>query len=247
MSNFDPVKLCEFIGNECIGKFSEAFCLAATVKRRLVPISFERTLPDQRFWFEYGRGLKHATPTELLKDLHSAMAGFTRIIEDRYIPAIVKTLKAAYQVMPIEIKGMASCGDYLLNHWTSQQTSLRGRTIIFSPGCFTPFLSAGKEAMKGAFSRVTEPLADSFLFQSLEEGIIAFQRDAITLTSYNILEPTTLTSTKAVKTFCFNGLALRVTCEIAERLKVRLEWTGSISQINLNHCLFVPSESFLAY
>jgi hypothetical protein len=255
MRNFDLCDFCQSIGNEVLHRMDQVSIMLGLARRDVsrMEIAYNDTWPEQRFWSVLNIAASECKDWKTLTCNHlyplaDAMMGHVDAVT---VTQLIKILQAAGQVVPSHVLGVHECVQWMLDYWRNQRTSTADRYFLLSPNCES---HAIRQSSKKRISTCLSPTgAEGFdwrgwwMLQSVQDYAIAFQRQAITMTSID-LKPASAKPNTSVQILRYKGLCIRVTCTCLpdEKYRMRVDWVGGISRLNLNHCGLITEKAFTA-
>jgi len=259
MSSLVLRELGQVVGNEVLCRVGQESIILGLVRRDVSrsQITFDNVWPKHYFWQAVELTGYECNDLFLLinRYVYPLVNALARSIDKAFVTQIVKILKAVNQIAPYSVSGAHECEQWVQRYWQAQRTSTAGRCFLLSSECEAHVLrcralklSKSDSRMDASLSRKKHvfDLQDWWLLTTLEKYIVAFQQQAITVTSAN-LQPVS-DRDSVMQTLQYKGLCIQVTCTSLSEKKygIRVDWTGSITRFNLNHCCLITEKAFMA-
>lgn len=273
MSSLDLRDLSQVVGDEVLHRMGQVSILLGLVRRDVSrsQVSFDEVWPEHHFWLTVEPTEYECNDLQTLTSLYvyPLVDALARFVDKTIVTQIVETLRAAKQIVPVS--GARECEQWVKYYWQSQRTSTAGRCFLLSPKCethvlrrFTSQPSESGPRMDACLSQKKHvfDLHDWWMLSELKKYVVAFQQQAITVTSVNLqpcqkwhktqlnkkLDESLPDRCDFAQTLQYKDLCIQVTCTDLPKKKygIRVDWVGSITRFNLNHCCLIAEEAFTA-
>jgi len=244
MSNLNLCDLSNAVGNEILCRMDEASVLLGLVQRDVSQsqITYDSVWPEQQFWsmMEVSKDVCQNLGKLTREYLYPLADSLSRSIEEVILTQLVKTLQIAKQIVPPHVLGLNKCAQWMTNYWQQQETSTVGRGFLLSPDCENRVLKSCSPQVKKMLNSW-----DWWMLGSLRDYVVAFQQQAITVTSSN-LKLSKYDALTSERTLQYKDLCIQVTCICLpdERYRIQINWVGGITCLNLNHCGLIAEKAF---